>query len=148
MSQFKQWAACAALVVIGAYAAPSFGQAACNRDCMRSVLDRYLDAVVTKSPGKAPLAVGVRQTANSVNFATGKGVWQSVTALGDAQRKYFDPVTGQAGYYGTLKEGAETAIVTIRLRVENREITEAEWYVARANDPGMNGPRQPGRPPA
>lgn len=148
MSSFKQWAASAALLVIGAHAAPSFGQAACNRDCLRSALDRYLEAVVTKNPGKAPLALGVRQTVNAVNIATGRGVWQSVTALGEVQRKYFDPVTGQAGYYGTLKEGAETPIVTIRLRVENREITEAEWYVARANDPGMNGPRQPGAAPA
>jgi hypothetical protein len=57
-------------------------------------------------------------------------------------------VSGQAGYYGTLKEGAETPIVTIRLRVENREITEAEWYVARADDPGMSGPRRPGQAPA
>lgn len=148
MPRVGQWAACAALVIMGGYAAPSFAQSGCNRDCLRSVLDRYLDAVVTKTPSKAPLAVGVRQTANAINFATGKGVWQSVTALGEVQRRYFDPVTGQAGFYGTLKEGAETAIVTIRLRVENRQITEAEWYVARANDPGMGGPRQPGRPPA
>jgi len=32
--------------------------------------------------------------------------------------------------------------------VEHRKLTEAEWYLARANDPGLNGPRQPGRPPA
>jgi hypothetical protein len=143
-----QWAACAALVIIGGCAAPPSVQASCDRECLRSALDRYLDAVVTKDPGKAPLAVGFRQTVNAINVAPGKGVWQSVTALGEVQRKYFDPVSGQAGYYGTLKEGAETPIVTIRLRVENREITEAEWYVARANDPGLSGPRQPDRPPA
>jgi hypothetical protein len=148
MSRSNHWAACAALILFAGHAAPSFAQATCNRDCLRTTLDRYLDAVVTKTPGKAPLAIGVRQTVNAVNIATGKGVWQSVTALGDVQRRYFDPVTGQAGFNGTLKEGAETAIVTVRLRVENRQITEAEWYVARANDPGMGGPRQPGRPPA
>jgi hypothetical protein len=38
--------------------------------------------------------------------------------------------------------------VTVRIRVENRKLTEAEWYLARPNDPGLNGPRQPGRPPA
>jgi hypothetical protein len=71
-----------------------------------------------------------------------------VTGLGKVQRKYFDPVSGQAGYYGTVMEGAETAIVTVRLRVENKMLTEAEWYIARANDPGLSGPRQPDRPPA
>ncbi len=148
MSRSKPWAACAALIVLGACTAPSFAQTSCDRACLRSTLDRYLEAVVRKDPSKAPLAVGVRQTVNAINFATGRNVWQTVTALGDLQRKYVDAVTGQAGYYGTLKEGAETAIVTIRLRVENREITEAEWYVARANDPGMGGPRRAGGPPA
>ena len=36
----------------------------------------------------------------------------------------------------------------MRLRVENRKLTEAEWHIARPDDPGLNGPRQPGRPPA
>jgi hypothetical protein len=71
-----------------------------------------------------------------------------VTALGNVQRRYFDPVSGQAGYYGTVLEGDETAVVTVRVRVENRELTEAEWYIARANDPGLRGARQPGGPPA
>ena len=52
---------------------------------------------------------------------------------------------GQAAYYGIVSEGADHAIVTVRIRVENRKLTEAEWYLARANDPGLNGPRQPGR---
>jgi hypothetical protein len=75
-------------------------------------------------------------------------VWQTVTGLGKVQRRYFDAVTGQAGYYGTVMEGGETAIVTLRLRVEDRKLTEAEWYIARANDPGMAGPRRAGGPPA
>jgi hypothetical protein len=64
------------------------------------------------------------------------------------QRKYFDASSGQAAYYGLVEEGSNTAVVTIRIRVENRRITEGEWYVARADDPGLNGPRQAGRPPA
>jgi hypothetical protein len=71
-----------------------------------------------------------------------------VTSLGKVQRRYFDAVSGQAGYYGTMEEGTSTAVVTVRLRVENRQLTEAEWYIARENDPGLSGPRQPGRGPA
>ena len=147
MSRIMQLAACAALVTIGSNEA-AFAQAACDRDCLRSTLDRYLEAVVAHDPSKAPLVVGFRQTENAINVAPGRGVWQSVTALGSVQRRYFDPVSGQAGYYGTVMEGEETAVVTVRLRVENRELTEAEWYIARANDPGLRGPRQPGGPPA
>jgi hypothetical protein len=145
--RFMQGAACAALVAVGC-TGPAFAQGGCDRECLGSMLDRYLEAVVAHDPSKAPLVVGFRQTENAINVAPGRGVWQSVTALGKVQRRYFDAVSGQAGYYGTVMEGDETAVVTVRLRVENRELTEAEWYIARANDPGMRGPREPGGPPA
>jgi hypothetical protein len=147
MTRFIQQAACAAVIII-ASSGSAFAQSSCDRACLGGMLDRYLEAVIAHDPGKAPLVVGFRQTENAVNVAQGKGVWQSVTGLGKVQRRYFDPVAGQAGYFGTVMEGSETAIVTIRLRVEDRKLTEAEWYIARANDPGMNGPRQPGAAPA
>lgn len=123
-------------------------QGACDRSCLRTLLDQYLEAVVANDPSAAPLVVGFRQTENAINVRPGAGVWQTVTGLGDVQRRYFDPVSGQAGYYGTVEEGDATAIVTVRVRVENRQLTEAEWYLVRENDPGLGGPRQPGSPPA
>lgn len=123
-------------------------QTDCDRSCLNTMLDQYLDAVVANDPSAAPLAPGVRQTENAVNIAPGGGVWQSVTGLGEVQRRYFDPVSGQAAYYGSVEEGSESALVTARIRVENRQITEAEWYIARPNDPGLSGERQPGQPPA
>jgi len=123
-------------------------QATCDRACLRTMLDQYLDAVAKHDPKAAPLIVGFRQTENAVNVAPGNGVWKTVTGLGKMQRRYFDPVSGQAGYYGLVQEGSSVALVTVRLRVQNRKLTEAEWYLARENDPGLNGPRQPGRPPA
>jgi len=123
-------------------------QTTCDRACLRTMLDQYLAAVVKHDPVAAPLVVGFRQTENAINVRPGNGVWKSVTGLGKVQRRYLDPVSGQAAYYGTVEEGSETAVVTVRVRVENRKLTEAEWFLARANDPGLNGPRQPGRPPA
>ncbi|HZI78446.1 MAG TPA: hypothetical protein VFD69_02975 [Vicinamibacterales bacterium] len=122
--------------------------AACDRACLRTMLDQYLGAVVKHDPKAAPLIVGFRQTENAVNVAPGNGVWKTVTGLGKMQRRYLDPVTGQAGYYGLIEEGSTVALATVRLRVQNRRLTEAEWYIARENDPGLGGPRQPGRPPA
>ena len=51
-----------------------------------------------------------------------------------------DAVSGQAAYFGIVDEGAASAIVTIRIRVEDSKITEAEWYLGRRGDPGLNGP--------
>lgn len=130
-------------------AAPSLSaQESCDKACLSTILDQYLAAVVAHDPSAAPLAVGIRQTENAISVAPGAGTWQSVTALGEVQRRYSDPVSGQAAYYGSVEEGDESALVTARIRVENRQITEAEWYIARADDPGMGGARQPGQPPA
>jgi len=86
MSRFVLLAACAALTAIGGNDA-AFAQATCDRDCLRSMLDHYLDAVVAHDPSRAPLVVGFRQTENAINVAPGKGVWQTVTALGNVQRR-------------------------------------------------------------
>jgi hypothetical protein len=134
--------ACAAIIM------PASAQNACDRACLRTALDQYLAAVVKHDPGAAPLVVGVRQTENAINVRPGTGVWKTVTGLGKVQRRYFDAVSGQAAYYGTVEEGGSTAVVTVRVRIENRQLTEAEWHIARADDPGLNGLRQPGRPPA
>jgi hypothetical protein len=126
----------------------SLAQGDCDRACLKAALDQYLTAVIKHDPSAAPLAIGFRQTENAVNVRVGDGVWKTVTGLGKVQRRYLDPVTGQAAYYGIVQEGAGSAIVTARVRVERRKLTEAEWYLARPDDPGLNGPRQPGRPPA
>jgi hypothetical protein len=123
-------------------------QANCDRACLRTTLDQYLAAVIKHDPKAAPLTVGFRQTENAINVAPGSGVWKTVTGLGKMQRRYLDEVSGQAGYYGLIEEGGSVALATVRLRVVNRKLTEAEWYLARENDPGLNGARQPGRPPA
>jgi hypothetical protein len=123
-------------------------QTTCDRACLRTMLDQYLNAVVKHDPAAAPLVVGFRQTENAINVRPGNGVWKSVTGLGKVQRRYLDATSGQAGYYGTVEEGNGTAVVTVRVRVENKQLTEAEWYIARADDPGLNGARQAGRPPA
>jgi hypothetical protein len=139
-------AVCAGLLGV---ASPTVrAQDTCDRSCLQTILGQYLDAVVKHDPAAAPLAVGIRQTENAINVAPGFGTWQSVTALGEAQRRYFDPVSGQAAYYGSVEEGSESALVTARIKVENSKITEAEWYIARPNDPGLSGPRQPGQAPA
>jgi hypothetical protein len=135
---------CAGAACAAAFAAPDN----CDRACLKTALDQYLAAVVTHNPSAAPLFSGFRQTENAEVVKLGTGVWKSVTGLGKVQRRYLDAVSGQAAYFGIVEEGASSAIVTARIRVENHKITEAEWYIARAGDPGLNGPSQPGQAPA
>jgi hypothetical protein len=147
MSRYVRWVALGAIVfAVGATHASA--QTTCDRACLRTMLDQYLAAVVKHDPAAAPLVVGFRQTENAINVRPGNGLWKTVTGLGKVQRRYLDATSGQAAYYGTVEEGSSTAVVTVRVRVENKQLTEAEWYLARADDPGLSGPRQPGRPPA
>ncbi len=147
MIRCGRWALIGVLVGLGGASHVS-AQANCDRACLRTMLDQYLAAVVKHDPAAVPLVVGFRQTENAINVPPGGGVWKTVTGLGKMQRRYVDAVSGQAGYYGLVEEGDSVAVVTVRLRIQNRKVTEAEWYLARPNDPGLNGPRQPGRPPA
>jgi ketosteroid isomerase-like protein len=115
----------------------------CDRPCLKSLLDGYLAAVVKHDPSAAALAGSYRHTENAINVPLGKGVWQSVTGLGQVQRRYLDPVSGQAAYYGIVTEGDRLVIVTARLRIENRAISEAEWYLVHESDPGLPGATPP-----
>jgi len=136
-------AAVLALAVIPLTSVAADRPAECDRSCLKSTLDRYLQAVIKHDPAAAPLAVGYRHTENAINVPLGKGVWQSVTALGKVQRRYLDPASSQAAYYGIVDESGKLAVVTARLRIENRTIAEAEWYIARDGDPGLPGAKPP-----
>jgi hypothetical protein len=125
------------LLLFGVIALGSAYGATCDRVCLKATLDQYLNAVVQHNPGAAPLSVGFRQTENAMVRRPGAGLWQSAKALGKLQRRYFDPESGQAGYFGTLDEASGPAIVTLRLKVEERKITEAEWVLSRKGDPGL-----------
>jgi hypothetical protein len=141
MSRAATWL----LFAVGAASTVSGARAAdgCDRACLRGVLDRYLAAVIAHNPQAAPLAYGYRHTENAINRRPGDGIWKSVTGFGVVQRRYLDPVSGQAAYYGILQEGEKLAVVTARLRVEDRQVTEAEWYIARDGDPGLPGATPP-----
>jgi hypothetical protein len=119
--------------------APPLAQAAppgCDRACLHAILDRYLAAVVAHDPVRAPLAAGAVSTENAVATAPGEGVWKNITGLGSFQRRYFDAVTGQAAYLGLIQDGAGPALVSVRLKVVGRKVTEAEWTIAHQEFPG------------
>ena len=115
MPRLNTLRACAIALSLTAVSTPGFAQS-CDRSCLGTMLAQYLDAVVANDPAAAPIAVGIRQTANARSFAPGSDVWKSITGLGEVQRRYFDEVSGQAAYYGTVEESSTTAIVTARIR--------------------------------
>ncbi len=126
---------------------PALG-ATCDRACLKSSLDQYLQAVLKHEPQAAPLFLGYRQTENAKLVKLGEGAWKSITSIGKVDRRYYDPVSGQAAFFGVLNEGDEPTVTTVRIRVENRKITEGEWIIARRVAAGINGFDAQGKPRA
>jgi hypothetical protein len=135
MIRLASAALCGILASVFAAAAGA-DRGACDRACLDGLLGRYLRAVVSHDPATAPLAAGFRQTENAVAVPRGAGAWQSISALGKLQRHYLDVTTQSAGFYGTIVEGEDGGIATLRLRIVNREIAEAEWVIARKDTGG------------
>ncbi len=130
---------CSLLLALGAAVLiPAAFGADCDRACLKGVLDQYLNAVIQHTPSAVPMTPGYRETENAVVQRPGQGIWQTATALGKVQRRYFDPVTENAAYFGTLEESSgSAAVVTLRLKITGRKVAEAEWYLARKGDPGI-----------
>jgi hypothetical protein len=109
----------------------------CDRACMRGVMDQYFAAVFRHDPKAAPLAAKTRATVNAAELEQGSGVWKSVTGYGAVARRYFDVPERQSVFFGILNEGTEPVIVSVRLKIEGRKVTEAEWTVARKEYGGL-----------
>jgi hypothetical protein len=140
------------LAFVFAAVLPACG-ATCDRACLKTSLDQYLQAILKHDPKAAPLFLGYRHTENALLVKLGEGAWKSVTSIGKVDRRYYDPVSGQAAFFGVLNEGAldkdsEPTVTTVRIRVEDRKITEAEWIIARRVAAGINGFDAQGKPQA
>jgi hypothetical protein len=114
-------------------ALPAAAQAGktCDRTCLSGITDAYLAAMVAHDPKQAPFDTKVKFTENGQVLTPGDGLWATVSKLG-AYKLYFNDVkAGQAGYFGTIDEGGLSGILSLRLKVKNRKITEVETIVAR-----------------
>jgi len=107
---------------------------ACDRGCLRSVVDRYLAAMVAHDPSQAPIAKMVKFTENSEVLKIGDALWGTASGIGSYKLYFADPQAGQAGLEVTIRENGTPAILFLRLRVVSGQITEAETLVHRNAD--------------
>jgi hypothetical protein len=103
----------------------------CDRSCLQRALDTYVVALLQHDPSRARLAPSFRYTENALEVKAGEGIWKSVTKIGTVDRRYFDPVSGQAAFFGILEEGDGSGIATLRIRVVNQLVTEGELVIGR-----------------
>ena len=139
----------------------------CDRACLLGIADTYLAALTAHDPSKAPLAPTARFTEQAQPLKVGEGLWRTVTQGPTAFKlPVADPVAGQIGVIVMLRANmprppgpALTAVapppdppgpaavqLALRLKVENRQITEAEHLIARITSPNQLANLQTLRP--
>lgn len=126
-------AAPALVLGLTGFAKPSKG-AACDRACLESLVDRYLEAMAANDPSRVKLAAKVKLTENGAILQPGDGLWRTATGLGSYRFKFSDPQTHQAGAVAVVLENGVEQLVGLRLKVQDRAITEAEMVVARRGE--------------
>jgi hypothetical protein len=110
---------------------------AVTRADLYRVLDAYVAALKARDPSRVKWAAHVRNTENNVALMVGDGLWATITALGPYDLRFADPLTGQVALFTTATETDETSAMSLRLKVENGAVAEAETLVVRQSDSGI-----------
>ena len=136
---FRARSAAALLLVAGALGAGTLAAAeSCDRECLDGFVDRYLDALVAHQPTMLPLAAGVRFTEDGQELLLGDGLWRTMRAKGAYRLFVTDVAAGQVAFFGSIQEEnrdpakGTAALIALRLRVKQRQITEIEQLVIRS----------------
>jgi len=103
----------------------------CDRACLESTLNGYVDALVTRDPSKLVTTPSVVFTENGQRLELGDGLWHTVTRRGSYALRLADVERGQAVLMGTIQEADVPAILVVRLKVARRRIEEIETLVIR-----------------
>jgi hypothetical protein len=111
----------------------------CDRACLYGIIDQYLDALSRKDASRLAWARNHRYTENNVVLQPGDGVWGTIVKLGSYKVQFADTQTGQVAVFGALEEPDNTSVFSLRLKVVDRRISEAEMLVVRTRDFGALG---------
>jgi len=113
----------------------------CDRACLDGVVNQYLAAMVAHDASKAPFAKKVKFTENATKLPLTEGLWFTAIGLTDYKIYVADPQQGAAAFIGLVQEHTappnppRPVILALRLKVVNKQITEAEQIVARTVRP-------------
>jgi hypothetical protein len=138
-----------ALAALALIALPASATAqACDRACLKGMIDGYLEALAARDPARTPLAKGVKFTENGARLFPGEGFWKTAGPLGGYRLYAIDPEAGQAAVHALASEAGEPVILLVRLKVDAGKITEAETLVSRKFlSGGLFAPQNLGKQP-
>ena len=103
----------------------------CDRDCLNTLADNYIAALVAHDPHKVPLAADVKIVENAQRIKPGEGLWKTATA-GPSDFKILvpDPYSQEVGGMVMMQSEGKPAQLGFRLKLASGKITEAEHMIA------------------
>src|SRR5580658_6877536 len=89
-----------------------------TRACYDRLVDDYLAALVAHDPSRIAFAPDARLVENIKATRIGEGLWKTATAVPTGFKIYVpDPVSGQIGFMGVIREGGKPVLLGLRLQV-------------------------------
>lgn len=104
---------------------------ACDRECLRSFITQYLEAMVAHTPQALPTAPTARFTEDTKTLALGEGLWKTASKLRTYRQDFLDVRDGMAVSLVVVEENAVPILLGLRLKIADRKITEVETIVTR-----------------
>jgi hypothetical protein len=118
----------------------------CNRDCLRGMITKYVEAIVAHQPQSLPLAPNVRFTEDSRELPLGEGAWKTVTRAGTFRQDYLDVRRGIAASHVELHEEGAQVQYSVVLRIAGQQITGIETLINRVTATSKFQPDSLGKP--
>jgi hypothetical protein len=94
-------------------------------------MEDYLAALVAHDPKRLKTAPDVKFTENTNRVALGDGLWQTAGAAGTFKLYVEDPESSQVALYTTITENGVPALLAVRLKEQDRRLSEIETFVVR-----------------
>lgn len=107
--------------------------APCDRQCLIEIGEATLHAMVAGTPDVDPISPDVRYTENGQELRVPDGLWRTLSKANDYRLRVVDPQTGMIGIFSVVEENGAPVILSTRLAVRNRMVTEIETTVARTD---------------
>jgi len=130
------------------------GSGECDRECLMGVLDNYLEALAARNASALEVAGTLKYVENGVEAQLGDGLWKTAVRIDNDKRLDFaDTAEGNvasqlviyeeapveevsddeaaSGGCGGTEDGLSPVIYQVRLKVEQRKITEIEAMTVR-----------------
>jgi len=108
----------------------------CDRECLRGFITQYLDAMIIHNPRAIPMAPTVRFTEDTKTLPLGEGLWKGASKIRPYRQDFLDVREGVAASHVVVEENGIPVMLALRLKIQNKKITEIETMVTRSKAEG------------